>query len=211
MLFFFFGVVRINHVFEKRRKKEKKLPLKLPENFKQQFTNKDLNSMYKTFKVFDKDDGGYIWPDELKRVLIEFGHSASDQEIRVMLNDAFTQQVDVVDVHNHFGTTADGKVLPVVPACTCGNVFAEASLFCRRCGTRRPPAVTEVDSITFIEFCNVVHIDRQKGTDSQFTSLVAEVEAKVTFVHGQNFAYLALLLTFLVIVPSSTVSSCSEK
>jgi hypothetical protein len=216
VLLLFVGVAQVNHTIQEKRKKDKilyrrKSHVEVPVSLEQQFVGDELYAMHKTFEAFDQDRDSIISRNELKRVLTSYGHSASDREIRTMLNDAVAQQLNIVDVHDHLGTTAEKKVVPMAPSCDCGNIFAENSIFCRRCGINRPPAVTAVHSMSFTEFCKLLHLDREEGIDSPFTNLVAEVEAKVTYFHGQIFVYIILLLTFLVFISSSTVSSCLDK
>ena len=44
----------------------------------------------------------------------------------------------VIDVANHFGVLDDGKKVPMAKWCKCGNDFRADTLFCRKCGSRRP-------------------------------------------------------------------------
>jgi hypothetical protein len=64
----------------------------------------------------------------------------------------------VSDVNDHFGTLPDGSTVTMARMCgsPCGNEYKPDSLFCRKCGRRRPvasPSVTSHRSPT----SNLVH------------------------------------------------------
>jgi len=44
----------------------------------------------------------------------------------------------VIDVANHIGSLDDGKKVAMARWCKCGNVYRPDTVFCRKCGTRRP-------------------------------------------------------------------------
>ncbi|VDD75087.1 unnamed protein product [Mesocestoides corti] len=48
----------------------------------------DVGTLYETFRIFDKDDDGYITPKELQAVLTQMGVTVSEYEAADILSEA---------------------------------------------------------------------------------------------------------------------------
>jgi hypothetical protein len=198
-----FIVVQVLHKRQKKRNRSH-LQVEVSEELKGYFRPRELKVLKKTFQKFDVDNGGSINHEELKHMFSQHEQIVTDQEVQDIMNLAFKEQLEVVDVRNHQGVTGDGKHVEMAKQCSCGNIYIETSIFCRRCGLRRPPAAKCVEEIHFEDFLNLMRRSRDDIRDTPFSHLIAHVEAKVTFVRGQIFAYMFLFLTFMVFVGTST-------
>jgi hypothetical protein len=59
----------------------------------------------------------------------------ASREVRAMA------PIVVVDVQNHMGMQKDGRKVAMELECACGNILKDDSVFCRKCGERRPIAM----------------------------------------------------------------------
>ncbi|KAF5740522.1 calmodulin-like protein 8-like [Tripterygium wilfordii] len=50
--------------------------------------NEADEELKEAFKVFDKDQDGYISPNELRRVMMNFGEKLTDEEVEEMIKEA---------------------------------------------------------------------------------------------------------------------------
>ena len=57
---------------------------------------KDTDTYYEVFKMFDKEETGYISASEIKYMMTNLGENLTDQEVNEMLNCADTEESDKI-------------------------------------------------------------------------------------------------------------------
>jgi len=67
----------------------------------------------------------------------KFLNSQGHEGVDFVMDDVDVDE-GVIDVVNHIGSLDDGKKVTMARFCKCGNVYRPDTVFCRKCGTRRP-------------------------------------------------------------------------